>query len=138
MNDQDFSYDPSLIDKLSVFLDHDKLEESIKPQLAIWVRERFDYLLERYFIKSELWLAQAVQRQAENDPITEADRMAIWKIADTILAQVALPDTHERKISYIRALLSLGYVLAKEGLDGKSSGNKDKGDVGGSETPKEA
>lgn len=122
--------DPMLLLSIEDAINHQKLALDMKPVTSVWVKRQLTRLLKEYYTSSIDWLAFTLSRSAEDDPLTRENRMAIFLICSELMLvyrdDVAklLPKMNvqsnaelEKIINWTRAVMTVGFLLAKEGLD---------------------
>lgn len=131
--------DPQLPLDITDAINHDPLRDQMHPVTTLWVKSRLKDLLRENYIPTVDWLANTLSRNAERDPLTNSDRMAIFLICSEIamaytdllpkfIKEEALDDTEmmDNVIGWMRGMMTMGFILCKEGLvyDGESIPDK--------------
>ncbi|SRR5258706_5204528 len=122
--------DPLLLLSISEAINHDALADNMKPVTTAWVKKYLVKLLKEYYTSSIDWLAFTIARPSENDPLTKRERMSIFLICSEMLLVYRsdltklMPNMNlddplemEKILNWSRAIMTMGFLLAREPLD---------------------
>lgn len=131
--------DPELVKSITTAINHSELQEKMGNVTQLWVKSRLKDLIKVSYLPSIEFLANTLARSAERDPLDDNTRMAIFLIASELLLvynqdmpkflrNVSVDDAEalDNVVGWMRSLITVGYILAKEGLNNEPVSDKDR------------
>lgn len=111
--------DPKLVAKILAVLERDDLLRSVEGPANQWISDHGLALVNKYHKNSVEWLAHVLARSPELEPLDDDTRMFIWVVATKVFDFRQQSMTPHEFSCWCFSLISLGYLMCKEGIDGQ-------------------